>query len=404
MTSLQPVLGIVVPADFIKRRPFGGSSGLVENLVDKLTVPTMIFGIGVDGTPPWQIHRLNHTTSFIPVAHFSYPSQVPMRLKCLIGFWRQRCRILQSGVDALYIHSPELALPFLFGSLRVPVIFHQHGSGNPVTQAKYSWARSLIFQKIFDFILREVHRRSDWTIVIDRLCLEQARRNGIGHKVSLIMNAVDIETFYPDEEVRQDFLRRFKIADEERVVLFVGRLEKIKRVDRVVASLDFLNKVGANGRYRLFIAGEGTLGAELEAAAKTSGLKEVITFLGRVPHQELPGYYNMADVLVLPSEMEGVPMVILEALACGTPVVASRVGGIPEVVRDGINGITLNDAGAHSLAAAIRQVCERRYRRQEVAATVKSLSSAQFAEELLAVVKGILGREETLRKNVFTGS
>jgi glycosyltransferase involved in cell wall biosynthesis len=390
VSSDKPVIGIIVGTDFIYWRTYGGTSGLILSLIDKLDIPTRIFGIGYEGTIPWHCYRLNSMTSFQAVDRLIYPSRVPMRLKCLLSFWRQRWRILQSGVDVLYIHAPEIALPFLFGIKRLPVIYHQHGSGNPVKMAKYSWARSIIFQKIYDFIIRTVHLRADWTIAIDRLCLDQARGNGIGHKTSLIMNAIDTRKFYPNEEVRKEIREKLGIKDETRVMMFAGRLEEGKRVDQVVASIEFLNGTRQNGQYRLFIAGDGTKREELKKIVINRGLGREVTFLGYVPNQELPKYYNMADVLILTSVMEGVPMVVLEALACGTPVVASRVGGISDIVRDQINGVTLDTIELPSLTAAIRQVCERRYPRQEIAATVTGLSSVNFVGNLLTIIERIL--------------
>ena len=91
-----------------------------------------------------------------------------------------------------------------------------------------------------------------------------------------------------------------------------------------------------------------------------------VTFLGHVPHEELSYFYNMADVLVLPSDTEGVPMVILEALACGTPVVASNVGGIPDIIVDGINGIVLDDLSPEKLTSAIIDILSKKLEREEI--------------------------------------
>ena len=391
--NIEPVIGIVIGTDFIHRRVFGGTSGLVLSLIEEIGLHTRIFGVGHEGTIPWYRYQLNSRTSFQAVDRMVYPSKIPLRLQCLLSFWRQRQRILQSGVDILYIHGPEIAIPFLFGRGRLPVIFHQHGSVNPMKLSTYSWGRSIIYQKIYDLIFYTAHRRANWTIAIDQLCLEQARRHGSAHKSSLIMNAIDTKKFYPNKVIRNDSRKKLEIQNETRAILFVGRLEEIKRVDRIIASLEFLNDGKENGRYQLFIAGDGTLRRDLERLVIKQGLVEDVRFLGYVPHQELPYYYNMADVLVLPSEMEGVPMVILEALASGVPVVASRVGGIPDIIEDGINGITLEEVEAQSLSAAIQRVCERRYPPQEVAATVVGLSSARFAEALSTIIKTILQQE-----------
>ena len=76
-----------------------------------------------------------------------------------------------------------------------------------------------------------------------------------------------------------------------------------------------------------------------EKYVNSLGLNDVVTFLSSVQSDRLPEIYNIADVLVLPSETEGTPMCILEASACGTPVIASAVGGIPKLIHEGINGL-----------------------------------------------------------------
>jgi glycosyltransferase involved in cell wall biosynthesis len=389
MPDKKPIIGIIIDADFIHHRTFGGASGLILSLIDNLNLPVQIMGIGYEGTIPWHCYQLNPSASFQAVDRLACPSRIPLRLKCLLSFWRQRWRILHSGVDLLYIHSPEIALPFLFGKGRLPVIFHQHGSENPVKWSKYAWARLPLFKRIYDLIMYVVHKKSTWTIVIDRPSLEQVQRLGMGHRASLLMNAIDLARFQPDEELRRAARRKFEVNDDECVLLFVGRLEEVKRVDRAVAGLGYLNARNP-GQYRLFIAGDGTLRADLEETIRSQNLTEQVTFLGQVSHQHLPEYYNLADVLILPSEMEGTPMVILEALACGTPVIASRVGGIPDLIIEGKNGMTLQDLNASSLAQAIERVCEKRYLRSEVAATVQDLSASRFAERLLAITARIL--------------
>jgi len=95
-----------------------------------------------------------------------------MRLKCLFSFFRMRQRILTSGIDLLYVHSPETALPFLSNSAGIPVIFHQHGSGNPMERSKFGWGRNRLFKGLFNAFTGMIHRQADWTIAIDRLCVE----------------------------------------------------------------------------------------------------------------------------------------------------------------------------------------------------------------------------------------
>ena len=126
---------------------------------------------------------------------------------------------------------------------------------------------------------------------------------------------------------------------EDNVVLYVGRLEPLKGVDILVKAVADLDMVGST---RLLIVGgdkqTDPLAEKLGALAASLGIAEKVTFAGPVPQSELPTYYGAADVLVLPSHYESFGLVALEAMACGTPVVVSRVGGLKTFVRNGESG------------------------------------------------------------------
>ena len=379
MAMNKPSIGIIIPNDFIKRLPFGGGSGFILNMTMAIDNRLTIFGSGANGTPLWEKHQINDNVTFIATYPITFPSHFPLRLKALLGYLKNRRRILRSDVDVLYIHSPECALPFLFGKNRKPLVFHQHGSGNPVVTAKFTWARNKLFIWLFDRIHREIYRRADWVIAIDRFCLQQAKSYGAGEKTSLLMNAVDVNHFKPDETLRVEMRSSLGFGEDELVIIFVGRLEEVKQVDRLIGSLVSLQKETS---VQLFLAGDGTERKALEGLASELGLSPVVHFLGKVHHDVLHQYYNLADVLALPSIMEGVPMVILEALACGTPVVASAVGGIPDLVRTGENGLLLKDATIENIAAGIAATNQMKLQRDLVAATISQWSSSRVAEAL----------------------
>jgi glycosyltransferase involved in cell wall biosynthesis len=107
-----------------------------------------------------------------------------------------------------------------------------------------------------------------------------------------------------------------------------------------------------NLSFRLYLVGDGPLQERLEARVKANGLQEQVCFAGPVPHEQLADWYRAADLTVLPSRSEGVPNVLLESLACGTPFVASRVGGVAELaVNPELDLVPPEDPDA--LAAAI---------------------------------------------------
>lgn len=142
-------------------------------------------------------------------------------------------------------------------------------------------------------------------------------------KVTVLRNGVDLEMFRPPAD-RIELRRR--LGFEGNVLLSVGHLIKRKGHDLVIRGLRQLPDT------RLVIAGDGEELARLKDIAREEGVAERVSFLGAVRHEELKDYYGAADALVLASSREGWANVLLESMACGTPVVATDIWGTPEVV------------------------------------------------------------------------
>ena len=357
----------------------------------------MIFGAGANGTPAWVPVKLKKDKLFIPVYSITFPSKHPLRIAALAGYSKARRKILDSQISLLYVHSPECALPFIFFNRKIPIVFHQHGSGNPVLRAKYKWARSklTLIGSIFNQIHRLIYRRADWIIAIDRFCLEQAKACGASDKTSLIMNTVDTSQFKPDEPTRAIIRERYRIPDDCHVLLFVGRIEEIKNVYGLIESVKLLRDEGGN--YRLYVAGDGTLKKSLEDKVKSLGLEKEVQFLGKVSHEELPGYYNMADVFALPSFMEGTPMVLMEALSCGTPVIATKVGGVPDIVVHCSNGIMIDEGTPEEIAAAVKAAQKLDKDRNRISRSVSHHRSINVAKQLTDIFSTVLTHHESKR-------
>lgn len=182
-------------------------------------------------------------------------------------------------------------------------------------------------------------------------------------KIAVLPNGVDLERFRPmDRETL-----RTKLGLQGTVWLSVGNLVGLKGVHLTLAALSELPGV------ILLIAGEGPEQSHLRQLARRLRVEARVRFLGNVPHVELIEYYNAADVLVLASNHEGMPNVVLESLACGTPVVAAPFAGVTELVSAPEAGEIAASRTIEALASAWRRL---RDRRPERAAT------RRFAERL----------------------
>lgn len=163
---------------------------------------------------------------------------------------------------------------------------------------------------------------------------------------------VDLKRFGGD---RSDFLRRKHHLNSEKILLYVGHLDRESRHKGVCYLIQALKIIRASVDARLILAGRGNYIDHYRELAAREGVLEDIIFTGFVPEDEMPLYFNSADLLILPScdRAEGFGMVLIEAQACGTPVIGTDIGGIPYAVEDGMTGLIVPPGDIRKLAAAV---------------------------------------------------
>ncbi len=175
-------------------------------------------------------------------------------------------------------------------------------------------------------------------------------------RVAYIRNTVDNEIFYPlpsreRQEGRLTLARQLGLTEETRFLLFAGRLHPQKDPILLVRSVAALNDPNVH----LLIAGDGELAAEVRTEIASFGLSRRVTMLGPVGQAELAQLQRVSSVFVLTSAYEGLPLVVLEALACGTPVVTTQCGETPKLLSTD-SGIVCKERSPVAIADALRQV------------------------------------------------
>jgi glycosyltransferase involved in cell wall biosynthesis len=171
-------------------------------------------------------------------------------------------------------------------------------------------------------------------------------------KFAVIRLGIDLETRTNDDGRRAEYRRLFGVPERRFVVGWIGRMTQIKRLPDVLLAFRRLLDLGVDAT--LCLVGDGPDRTEVEERANELGIAERTLFAGY--QRDVGPYYALFDVLLLPSANEGTPVVAIESLAAERPVVATRVGGVPDVVDDGADGLLAEPGDVDGLADRLAQL------------------------------------------------
>ena len=253
---------------------------------------------------------------------------------------------LDRQLDFTIIHSHEVQRAYLFSLLKSqkqPLIVHYH---NPLTSLPLRSGRSM---KVFNGCDKIFVPSTFVANKLSKVCSIPAG------KIEVIHNGVDIKRFR--HILSSELNTKYGIPKDAKIVLFVGRISSIKGLLTLVKAiplvLRFLPSI-----YFVFVGSylsSDSVFQELTEIIKSLGIKERCIFTGFVPHSDLPYIISSANILVLPSLIEAFGTVALEAMACETPVIAARVGGLPEIITPKV-GVLFSPKDPAELSGAIIQL------------------------------------------------
>jgi glycosyltransferase involved in cell wall biosynthesis len=210
-------------------------------------------------------------------------------------------------------------------------------------------------------------------------------------RVTVLYNGVDADLFRPAVHADDRAAARLHagLANDDELLLFVGNLKPAKGcIDLLEAFVALASRPGP--RLCLAFIGDGPAAAAMRQRVASAGLAERVRLLGKLDHHQLPAWYAAARLVCLPSHAEGVPNVLLEAMSCGTPVVASCVGGVPEVVP-AFAGVLMPPQDPVALGAALQAALARQWEPARIAAHARQFgwqANVDGLRTLLAQVAG----------------
>jgi len=261
------------------------------------------------------------------------------------------------GVDVIHAHFayPEgFAALFAKRETKKKLVVTLHGY-DILTEPSVGYGIRL--DPTYDKIVRRVLKEADAVITASAATYKEALSAGAEKgKLYLIPNGVDVERFNPSLD---GSIIRKKHGIADKFIVFAIRHHVPKNgLKYLINAIPMVKEKIPN--VVCVIGGDGPLRPYHELFAKRLGVSDSVIFVGQIAQEELPSYYAACDVSVIPSVVEAFGLVTIEAMSCGKPVIGSKVGGIPDVIEDGVNGFLVEPKDPGAIAEKIIMLAERR--------------------------------------------
>jgi glycosyltransferase involved in cell wall biosynthesis len=345
----------------------GGIQTLISSFIRYASLDLKLRLVGVSSAPDlprsdFQLGKWNSVELhgrdllFLPLFHLlndDVRQTVPTTLKYTLALLRR-----QLASDFMHFHRLEPAIAALNWSGQKTLFVHNDIQHQMLSQAGANailWKR---FPTVYGALEKRLIHQFDQILSCyqDSVRFYQQTYPSLSQRVRWMRNSVDLRLFYPlspsqREQQRRSLTHKLGLAEETQFILFAGRLHPQKDPLLLLQSFALLN----DSRVHLLIAGAGELESAVRFEIKRLGLSHQVSMLGSVHQCDLVHIYQIANMFLLTSHYEGFPVSVLEALACGTPVVASASGELPRLLKDQ-GGFVYYERTPTAIAAAVKQV------------------------------------------------
>lgn len=307
--------------------------------------------------------------------------------------------------DIIHTHKYKdtiLAAPVAHWSGVSHVVRTVHGLTEPFSGVN-AWKMAF-----YESVERRVHQQYVSTLLAVSSEIECRLRQTGATDVVCIRNGIELNAM-PNRSMRSATRKAFGVTDDVCLIGSVGRLTPVKGFPHLIKAVQILTEQGLC--VKLLLIGDGTLNEELRRLAQDLGVAERVVMVGH--REDTPELLQAMDMFVLPSLHEGIPMALLEAMAAGLPVIATRVGGIPEVIIDHVSGILVEPGDPSGLALVCRRLMNdaasaERLGQAARARVEERFSSGAMAAEVANVYRRLVGHmngqaERHQHPNIQTG-
>ncbi len=308
-----------------------------------------------DGLPEWSyekgfyIHRL---------------PKVGIRIVGAFAIWADIVKTIQKiSPDIVHAQSLSIAIPALISKKVLRIPYAVWGQGSDV----------YLPDRITNLTSKTIIKNADTTIALTR-DMKRAMQTICDREISVIPNGIELKEYMPSPPV---VMRE----GPDKRILFVGRLHPVKGVRYLLQAMQLVHEEMPDAK--LILVGDGKERENLESLTDHLGIRECVEFAGKIPHERIQDYLYHADIFVLPSLSESFGIVNLEAMACGLPIVATRVGGLPDIIDEGINGYLVEAKKPDEIADRILILLQNDAIRKEISG-INQKKAEMFAWDRIA--------------------
>lgn len=289
--------------------------------------------------------------------------------------------------DVIYAHwlFPDgFAAALVSRIFRKPLLLHAHGCD--VNRYMNSHLRKTMITAAIN------HARG--VSVVSRQIRQRLISEGVpAEKISFIPNGINRSSFrpVPMEEAR----KKLNLVKGEFIYLFIGSFEMVKGVDTLIKAFNLLANTVKRHDAHLYLIGHGSCEGLMRTLVSECAINKSVHFIGSIQHALIPVWMNAANILCLPSIREGIPNVVLEAQSCGKPVIASCVGGIPDIISSEQYGFLVQPNNLSSLADALVKGLSKTWDPSVIAMNPMLISWKDHAVMKMSFIAQMIGEAET---------